>query len=123
MRDVLVGMFFPDSIKGGTERLAYFLLGGSVATVLVSVAASQFLLALAIPASLWVLARKGKRALPSYPIALPLLLFVSWTVVVALLSAEPRLNLMALKQLLPNAELSAIEINQKAFAAGRTQGK
>jgi putative inorganic carbon (hco3(-)) transporter len=98
MRDILVRMFFPDSIKDGTERLAYFLLGGSVAVVLVSVAASQFLLAFAIPASLWILMRKGKQALPSYPIALPLLLFFLWTVVVALISAETQLNLMALKK-------------------------
>jgi putative inorganic carbon (hco3(-)) transporter len=98
MRDTLVPIFFPDSIRDGSGRLAYFMLGASVATVLVSVAASQFLIALAIPASLWILARKGKSILPPYPIAIPLLLFFLWTVVVAFLAAETLPNLMALKK-------------------------
>jgi putative inorganic carbon (hco3(-)) transporter len=98
MRKILVRMFFPESLKDGAERLAFFTLGGSVAVVLVSVAASQFLLAIAIPASIRVLVRKGKHALPSYPIALPLLLFFLWTVLSGLLSTEIQLNLMALKK-------------------------
>ena len=98
MRSIWVRIVFPDSITEATERLAYFTIGGSVAVVLVSVAASQFLLAIAIPASLWMLMRKGKCVLPSYPFALPLVLFFLWTVVVALLSGETQLNLIALKK-------------------------
>jgi putative inorganic carbon (hco3(-)) transporter len=98
MRSILVRMFFPDSIQDGPERLAYFTLGGSVAVVLISVAASQFLLAIAILASTWVLMRRGRQALPSYSIALPLLAFFSWTVLSALLSNEIQTNLLALKK-------------------------
>jgi len=98
MHNILVRIFFPDSIKDGMERLAFFTLGGSVAVGIVSVAASQFLLAIAIPASIWVLARKRKCTLPSYSIALPLLLFFFWTVICALFSSDIQLNLIALKK-------------------------
>src|SRR5437867_8560137 len=79
----------PASLKDGRERAAFLLLASCVATVLVSIAISQILLAATLAAVLWLRSR-GDHLIPAWPsYGWPLLLFFTWTLLAALAGPEP----------------------------------
>jgi O-antigen ligase len=91
MRD-LVSEFFPKSVCDRGERLTFAALAGCVSVSLVSIAASQILLAAALLGTLWLL-RRGLPDLQLPPLVWPLAAFVLWTIVAALKSADVALAL------------------------------
>jgi O-antigen ligase len=93
----LLSDWLPSSLKDGRERATFLLLASCVATVLVSIAISQILLAAAVVAVLWP-SRSGRPILawPSY--GWPLLLFFTWTLLTALASADPLRDLTIVKK-------------------------
>jgi putative inorganic carbon (hco3(-)) transporter len=82
--------FFPESIQDPSERIAFYALAGCVSLVLVSIAASQILLALAIAASAWLIKKRKSFAHPGIGSILPLVAFIAWTLIAII--ASPRLH-------------------------------
>ncbi len=91
--------YLPASVIGRPRQAAFVALAGSICLSLVSIAASQILLAGAAGGVLWLSARPGGR-FPSFPrsVALPLALFFLWTVAAALASADIALGLTIVKK-------------------------
>jgi putative inorganic carbon (hco3(-)) transporter len=80
-------IFFPSSLQGRPERVSFLLVAGSVALALVSIAASQILLAGAILGALYLWKRQGRApGLPAMLLWSTLLLFL-WTVAAVLASS------------------------------------
>jgi O-antigen ligase len=71
--------YLPSSLEDWPQRIGFLLLAGSVSSVLVSIAASQILLAAAIVAA--IVEWKRNRCLPALPKAIlwPALLLFVWT--------------------------------------------
>ncbi len=90
--------FLPSSLKGGREQTAFLVLAGAVSLVLVSIAASQILLASAIVAAFWLWRKNAKALSPVPPIALPLSIFCLWTLLVIFVSPDVRLALSEAKK-------------------------
>ena len=89
---------FPASLREGPEGATYLLLAFSVASVLLSIAISQLLLAGALTGALWVLARRDQ-ILPVWPgITWPVLCFFLWSVLAALASSDALLGLTIVKK-------------------------
>lgn len=88
----------PPSLQSGSELFTFLALAGSISTVLVSIAASQILLAAAIIGSVWIL-RKNKGAVsPGMQILLPLIAFMIWTLLAIFLSPDVILGLRGTKK-------------------------
>ena len=94
----LLRNFLPDSLENGSQRAGFLVLAGSIALVLVSIAASQILLAIAIPMAIWLGLPKKKVAWRRSPALFPLAGFFVWTVLAALASSNPWLALGILKK-------------------------
>ncbi len=89
----LLARFLPDSLGNGPQRTAFLVLAGSVSLVLVSIAASQILLAAAVTLAFWLRRRQNGTSWSWPPIVLPLACFFVWTVVTALASSDPKTGL------------------------------
>lgn len=89
---------FPASLRNGPELAAFLALAGSVSLVLVSIAASQILLAAAVVGYLWMLKRRDGAVPPGGKILWPLLALSLWMVVAAFVSADPLLSLKITKK-------------------------
>jgi putative inorganic carbon (hco3(-)) transporter len=94
----LLGRSLPDSLENGPQRAGFLVLAGSIALVLVSIAASQILLAIAIPMALWLGPHQKKSDWRRSPVLLPLAGFFIWTIAAALASANPWLAFGILKK-------------------------
>jgi putative inorganic carbon (HCO3(-)) transporter len=79
--------YLPPSLENSWERAAFLLLAGSVSLVLVSIAASQILLAGAILAALAPRKRHSPIAALPWAIALPAILLFGWTVLAVLVNS------------------------------------
>jgi putative inorganic carbon (HCO3(-)) transporter len=90
--------FFPVSLKDPPERIAFLCLAGSVSLSLVSIAASQILLAAALAATLWLRVERGRDYLQWPPFTWPLLAFCLWTLLAIFLSRAPQLALLEAKK-------------------------
>jgi putative inorganic carbon (HCO3(-)) transporter len=90
--------YLPASLQDGSEKLAFLSLAGCVSLVLVSIAASQILLALTAIGYVWMLRRHKEGPLPGMQIILPLLAFALWTVIAALASSNVWLGLTITKK-------------------------
>ena len=89
----------PAAAPTGLERAAYFALLAFAASLQVSIAAANVLLALT--AILWltlIFTRRERVEVPAF--FWPLLAYAGWTVVSAIVSVEPRISLPDTKQLL-----------------------
>ncbi len=76
------------SLTGGAASLATYALAGSVVAVLVSIAASQLLLACAIAAGAWAARRACRPLRPWPPFVWPLVCFMAWTMAAAVASHD-----------------------------------
>jgi len=97
MTDPLKGRL-PASLETSSARVIFLLLAGSVGASLISIAASQILLALAsIGAVAFLRPRPGYFA-NLRPMLLTLALFLAWTVLAALASSDIRLGLTIVRK-------------------------
>ena len=92
--------WLPPSIENLSAGWVFLALAGSVSLVLLSIAASQILLAAALIGCAWQIKRPDFRALMRHPILLPLLAFLLWTIVVAWMSPNALQSLGVLRKLL-----------------------
>ncbi len=88
----------PGSLATPQERLAFLALAGSVAAALVSIAASQILLAAAIAGALAIRKRGPSDATSLRPLLLILLALFIWTILSAFASSDVRLGLGIVKK-------------------------
>jgi putative inorganic carbon (hco3(-)) transporter len=88
----------PSSLERPSEAWLFLILACSIASVLVSIAISQILLAVAL--ILWIGISKwsDKKALLRLPFIPPLLGFIIWTILSALVSSNPVPNFIAAKK-------------------------
>lgn len=77
--------FFPSSLTDRQQLVSFLLLAGGVSLVLVSIAASQILLSLAILAAILQWKKRDRGAALPPPIVWPLLLLLLWTITAALI--------------------------------------
>ncbi len=90
--------YWPASLTDPQERVSFLILAGAVSLALVSVAASQILLASAVAAALWLWKQHG-RSIPSrLPFALPLLIFCIWTLLTIVLAPDVRFAFLETKK-------------------------
>jgi len=90
----------PPSIENLSAGWVFLALAGSVSLVLLSIAAAQILLAAALIGCAWQIKRPDFKALMRHPILLPLLAFLLWTIVVALMSPNSLQSFGVLRKLL-----------------------
>lgn len=94
----LLDKHLPSSLEGNSEKMAFGALAGCICLMLVSIAASQILLAAALFASIPIL-RRDKGLLHSMMwIFLPLVVFCLWTTIAALASHNVLLGLTITKK-------------------------
>jgi O-antigen ligase len=90
--------YLPDSLGNNAERIVFLTLTGCISLSLVSIAASQILLAATIAGLLWLTKQRKISFTPIRPILLPLLAFMLWTVIAALASSNVTLSLTITKK-------------------------
>jgi O-antigen ligase len=90
--------YFPASLKDKPEWLAFLALASSVSLVLVSVAASQILLGVAIAGFAWTVRRRDGYLPPGMHALLPLMAFMIWTLVAVFASNDVILGLQSTKK-------------------------
>lgn len=83
----------PSSLKSSTQIFIYLALTGSIALILVSIAASQILLAVALIG--WIANIKSQDIKPTLklPFILPLCLLFAWTILTSLIAPDSLANL------------------------------
>ena len=95
----LLSRYFPPSIEHASDGWLFLALAGSVSLVLLSIAAAQIFLAAALIGYAWKIERPDFTALMRHPILLPLLAFILWTIMAALVSPNSLQSLSVLKKL------------------------
>jgi putative inorganic carbon (HCO3(-)) transporter len=80
--------YIPSSLRSKPELVGFLALTGCVSLVLVSIAASQILLALAIVAYVWVVKRHKGFIPPGMQALLPLVIFMAWMLVAVFASSN-----------------------------------
>jgi len=90
--------YFPPSLESKPEFIAFLALAGSISLVLVSIAASQILLAVAIVGSVWVLKKNKGVVPPGRQILVPLIAFMIWTLITIFTSPNVTLGLLGTKK-------------------------
>jgi putative inorganic carbon (HCO3(-)) transporter len=80
--------YIPSSLRTKPELVSFFALAGCISLVLVSIAASQILLAVAIAGFVWVLKRYQGPVPPGMRPILPLIVFMAWTLVAVFASSD-----------------------------------
>jgi putative inorganic carbon (hco3(-)) transporter len=88
------------SIENPADAWIFLALAGSISMVLLSIAISQILLAVAMIGYVWNAKRPELASLLHHPIFPPLLAFIIWTIVASLVTPNPLQNLTAVKKLL-----------------------
>jgi putative inorganic carbon (HCO3(-)) transporter len=88
----------PASLQNNPEKIAFLALAGSISMVLVSIAASQILLAAAILGFVWNAKKSKSTILSGAPAILPLLAFMAWTLIAALAASNMLLGLNGIKK-------------------------
>jgi putative inorganic carbon (hco3(-)) transporter len=90
--------YLPDSLHDDAEKFAFVALAGCISTGLVSIAASQIMLAVTIAGYLWMLKSREGSLPPGMRIIVPLLAFMIWNVIAALASPNIWLGLTITKK-------------------------
>jgi putative inorganic carbon (hco3(-)) transporter len=90
--------YLPASLSNKPEMLAFLALAGCISLGLVSIAASQILLAVAAAGYLWILKTRTDNLKPEMRILIPLLAFMIWNVIAALASPNIWLGLTITKK-------------------------
>jgi O-antigen ligase len=90
--------YLPASLRNNSEKTAFLGLAGCVSLVLVSIAASQILLAVAIAGYVGMLRRHKGPIPPGISIILPLGVFMIWILIAVFASSNIMLGLTATKK-------------------------
>jgi putative inorganic carbon (hco3(-)) transporter len=90
--------YLPASLRTKPEIMAFLALAGCISLGLVSIAASQILLAVAAAGYLWMRRTREDNRQPEMHIILPLLAFMLWNIIAALASPNPWLGLTITKK-------------------------
>jgi putative inorganic carbon (HCO3(-)) transporter len=90
--------YLPSSLQDNSEKTAFLALAGCISLDLVSIAASQILLAVAIAGFLWMLKQNKGPLAPGMPVLLPLLAFMVWTVLAVFASSNVTLGLTSTRK-------------------------
>lgn len=88
----------PSSLADTPGRLRFLLLALSMASILVSIAASQALLAAALAVAAWLRWSAKDTARLRLPVTPPLVFFLSWTLLAALVSSDVLRDLVIVKK-------------------------
>ena len=109
--------YLPSSLESPAEKAAFIGLAGCASLVLISIAFSQILLALALIAAFWTHSCNRKFFSSMKGILLPLVVFFSWTVLTALTAPNTPLALTGIKKfylflLIPLVPLLARGLNR-----------
>ncbi len=91
-------LHLPSSLERPSQILIFLALSFSVASVLVSIAISQILLAAALIAWLYLEKDTNLKTLLRLPCIPPLCAFIFWTIISALVSPNPLANISAAKK-------------------------
>jgi putative inorganic carbon (hco3(-)) transporter len=83
----------PSSLKSSTQIFIFLALTGSIASVLVSIAASQILLAAALIGWIATIKRPDIKSALKLPFILPLCLLFAWTILTSLIAPNSLSNL------------------------------
>ena len=94
----LMSKYIPDSLQQNSEKVAFGGLAGCISLSLVSIAASEILLAVAIIGFVWMVARYKEPLMPGISVFLPLLAFMIWTMVAVFASSNVMLALTITKK-------------------------
>ena len=81
--------YLPPSLKSKPEAAAFLALAGCVSLAMVSIAASEILLAVAGLGYLWLRRQQDGSVPPGMRIILPMLAFMAWMIIAALASPNP----------------------------------
>jgi putative inorganic carbon (HCO3(-)) transporter len=90
--------FLPASLDHPSKKIAFLGLAGCVSLVLVSIAASQILLAIAIIGFIWMMKRHKGPFPPGPSIIFPLLVYMGWTLIAILASSNIHVGLLSIKK-------------------------
>jgi putative inorganic carbon (hco3(-)) transporter len=90
--------YLPTSVRDDSERMAFLALAGCVSLGLISIAASQILLAVTVAGCLWMLKSHTVDLRPQMRALVPLLAFMIWNVIAALASPNIMLGLTITKK-------------------------
>jgi O-antigen ligase len=93
-----VANLLPSSLKNRSETLAFLSLAGCISLALVSIAASEILLAAAFAGFIWISRKSGRPLFLGIRIYLPLIAFMVWNLVAALASSNKMLGLTISKK-------------------------
>ena len=93
-----ISKYLPDSLKSRAEAATFLALAGCISLSLVSIAASQILLAATIAGFLWLWKKQKISYAPVKPILLPLLAFMIWTTIAVFASSNISLSLQITKK-------------------------
>jgi hypothetical protein len=93
-----VAGFLPSSLKNRAETWAFLALAGCISLSLVSIAASEILLAAAFAGYIWISKKSERPLLPGIRVYLPLIAFMAWNLVAALASNNKMLGLTICKK-------------------------
>lgn len=83
-----ISKYIPSSLQSRSERIGFLALAGCVSLVLVSIAAAQILLAVAIVGFVCVMKKHRGLVLPGMQVLIPLVAFMAWTLVAAFASSN-----------------------------------
>jgi putative inorganic carbon (HCO3(-)) transporter len=83
-----VSKYIPSSLQSRPELVSFLALAGCISLVLVSIAASQVLLAAAVAGFVWMLKKNEGPVPPGMRALFPLLLFMAWTLVAVFASSN-----------------------------------
>ncbi len=89
----LVSKYLPSSLQSRSELISFLALAGCVSLVLVSIAASQILLAVAIAGYIWTAKHDKRSTMPRMRILVPLILFMVWTLIAVFASSNVTVGL------------------------------
>jgi len=93
-----IGSLLPRSLEGGADTAGFLGLAGSISMALVSVAAAQILLAVALAAACGLAPSRAASLARLKWVLLPLALYCAWTVLAALAAPDVALALASLKK-------------------------
>ena len=105
------------SFSKPSDRVVFLLLAGSVSLGLVSIAASQILLAATIFGTLWTMDRRKAADILRLPFIPPALVLFLWTLVTVLLSSNVPEGLVALKKIFLFSVLLLVPVTARTEGA------
>lgn len=85
--------YLPESLRDESDTTAFCALAACISLVLVSIAASQILLAVTIVGLVWMLRKHKDIGAMKMAVLLPLIVYMAWTLIAALASANVILGL------------------------------